>query len=920
VTERLALIDSNSLIYRAFFAVPPLTTTKGELANATFGFASILLKSLEQATPQHIAAAFDLPVPTFRREMEPTYKATRKPMPDELRPQFERCKELLVAFGIPMYSLPGYEADDVIGALARQAEESGLETIIVSGDLDPLQLVTPHIKLMTTRQGFQNTVIYDEEMIRQRYGLRPDQMVDFKALKGDATDNIPGVPGVGDKTAAKLIAERGNLEGVYADLGTYTPRLRESLTANKDQVFRSRELATIITDLPVTLDLERTRRTTYDRAAVLDLFRDLEFRSLVPRLPPADQNLSAPAPAAAPAARVVSAPLVARGGQMQLGLEPAPATAPPVETSLVADVDADQVAAELRNAGTFAVHADIDASGRHPLLIGLGLAAGDRAWYVPTPDGVPAAIANVLLDDEISKTAHDAKTARRALRRAGADIAGLVMDTMIASYLVNASRRYHALEDLAAERLKLEVPVLPVADRKDPYRTPTLDERLARAGAGAVAAARLGEQFASELEQLNLERLYRDVELPLVDVLVEMEEAGIAVDTGYLRDLGDEFAREVARIEQEAYGAVGHEFPLNSPKQLQSLLFEELKLPRGRRTGTGYSTDATVLEELRGAHPVIEKILEYREIEKLRSTYAEGLGGLVDPETRRVHTTFEQTVAATGRLSSRAPNLQNIPIRTPLGRRIRHAFVAGSADRVLVAADYSQIELRVLAHVSQDPALLDAFRSGADIHRRTAAAGFGVIESAVTREQRDVAKMLNFGIIYGMSDFGLAWRMQMPRDEAQRFIDEYFKRYGQVRRYVLETKAFCVEQGYVETLLGRRRYIPDMTSRVNAVRNAAERMAINMPIQGTAADIMKIAMARVHRALHDSDLHARVLLQVHDELVAEVPRLEVERMARLLGDEMSGAYELDVPLVVDVRAGPNWDEMQRLDVPATANA
>jgi DNA polymerase-1 len=921
VTERLALIDSNSLIYRAFFAVPPLTTTKGELANATFGFASILLKSLEQATPQHIAAAFDLPVPTFRREMEPTYKATRKPMPDDLRPQFERCKQLLEAFGIPMYSLPGYEADDVIGALARQAEAKGLETIIVSGDLDPLQLVTPRIKLMTTRQGFQNTVIYDEEMIRQRYGLRPDQMVDFKALKGDTTDNIPGVPGVGDKTAAKLIAERGNLEGVYADLGTYTPRLRESLSENKDQVFRSRELATIVTDLPVTLELERTRRTTYDRAAVLELFRELEFRSLVPRLPPADQNLAAPAPIApaAPTA-TASARMVARGGQLQLGLEPASGVASPVETALVADVDADQVAAELRKGGAFAIHADVDTTGRHPLLVGLGLAAGERAWYVPTPDGVPGPIAALLLEENVVKTAHDAKTARRALRRAGTDLVGLSMDTMVASYLVNASRRYHAVEDLAAERLKLEVPLLPVADRKDPYRTPTLDERLARAGAGAVAAARLGEQFAVELERLNLERLYRDVELPLVDVLVEMEEAGIAVDTGYLRDLGEEFAREVARIEQEAYAAVGHEFPLNSPKQLQSLLFDELKLPRGRRTGTGFSTDATVLEELRGAHPVIEKILEYREIEKLRSTYAEGLGGLVDPETQRVHTTFEQTIAATGRLSSRAPNLQNIPIRTPLGRRIRRAFVAGSPDRVLVAADYSQIELRVLAHVSQDPALLDAFRSGADIHRRTAAAGFGVAESAVTREQRDVAKMLNFGIIYGMSDFGLAWRMQMPREEAQRFIDEYFKRYGQVRRYVLETKAFCVEQGYVETLLGRRRYIPDMTSRVNAVRNAAERMAINMPIQGTAADIMKIAMARVHRALHASDLHARVLLQVHDELVAEVPRLEVERVARLLGDEMSAAYELDVPLIVDVRAGPNWDEMQRLEVPATANA
>ena len=910
MTERLVLIDSNSLIYRAFFAVPPLTTTKGELANATFGFASILLKSIEQTSPQHLAAAFDLPLPTFRHERDATYKATRRPMPDELRPQIERVKELLGKFGIPIYSLPGYEADDVIGALARQAEKAGVETIIVSGDLDPLQLVTPRTKLMTTRQGFQNTVIYDEEMIRQRYGLRPDQMVDYKALKGDTTDNIPGVPGVGEKTAAKLIAENATLEGVYADLTRFTPRLREALETNKAEVFNSRELARIVTDLPVRLDLQKTRRTSYDRAGVLELFRDLEFRSLVPRLPPADGNLSAPTGGrgAAPPDR----------GQLSLGLEAASAVAPPVETALVADVDADAVARELRAVGAVAVHADVDATGRHPALVGLGLAAGERAWYLATPDGVPGPIAALLRDEAIAKTAHDAKTARRALRRSGADLGGLVMDTMIASYLVNASRRYHGLEDLAAERLKLEVPVLAVPDRKDPYRTPTLDERLARAGAGAVAAARLGEQFAVELERLGLERLYRDVELPLVDVLVEMEEAGIAVDLPYLRSLGEEFAREVARIEDEAYKAVGHDFGINSPKQLQSLLFEELRLPRGRRTGTGYSTDATVLEELRGAHPVIEKILEYREIEKLRSTYAEGLGGLVDPETRRVHTTFDQTVAATGRLSSRAPNLQNIPIRTPLGRRIRHAFVAGSPDMVLVAADYSQIELRVLAHVSQDPALIDAFRSGADVHRRTAAAGFGVPESAVTREQRDVAKMLNFGIIYGMSDFGLAWRMQMAREEAQRFIDEYFKRYAQVRRYVIETKAFCIEQGYVETLLGRRRYIPDMASPVNAVRNAAERMAINMPIQGTAADIMKIAMSRVHRALHESDLHARVLLQVHDELVAEVPRLEVERMARLLGDEMSAAYRLDVPLVVDVRAGPNWDEMQRLEVAAAA--
>jgi DNA polymerase-1 len=906
--ERLILIDTHSLVYRGFFAIPPLTTTKGELSNATFGFASIFLKAIEELKPQHIAAAFDLPQKTFRHERDETYKATRKPMPDELRPQFERVKELLEKFGVPMYSLPGYEADDVIGALSRQADAAGLEAIIVSGDLDPLQLVTPNIKLFTTRMGFQNTVVYDEARIKERYGLKPTQMIDYKALKGDTTDNIPGVPGVGEKTAAKLIAENGNIEGVYADLSRFTPKLRESLAANKDQVFNSREMATIVTDLPVKLEIDRTRWRGYDRAAVLDLFRDLEFRSLIPRLPPADASLTG--------GPVVAAP-IARPGQLALGLDPEPNTAPPVDTTLIDASRADEVARLARDAGAIALHADVEIK-RHPDLIGLGLAIGERAWYLPTGSGVPEAIAQVLADPTIRKTAHDAKTARLALRRAGAELRGVTMDTMLASYLVNASRRYHALEDLSAERLRLEVPALPVADRKDPHRVATLDERLIRSGAGAVAAWQLGAIFDEDLDRLGQRRLFEDVELPLVDVLVEMEEAGIAVDTQYLRSLGEDFAREVARIEREAYDAVGHEFPINSPKQLGSLLFEELKLPRGRRTATGYSTDATVLEELRGSHPVVDKILEYREIEKLRSTYVEGLGGLVDPDTRRVHTSYEQAVAATGRLSSKNPNLQNIPVRTPLGRRIRRAFVAGGPDMTLVAADYSQIELRVLAHMSGDPELTKAFKEGADVHRRTAAAGYGVPEAEVTREQRDVAKMLNFGIVYGMSDFGLAWRMKMDRAEAQRFIDEYFKRYAQVRRYVIETKAFAAEQGYVETLLGRRRYIADMTSPNRSIRGAAERMAINMPIQGTAADIMKIAMRRVYGKLESSDLRARVLLQVHDELVAEVPSAEVDAMATILREEMSSAFQLDVPLVVDVRSGANWDEMTRMQVPAAA--
>jgi DNA polymerase-1 len=909
VRERLILIDTHSLVYRGFFAIPPLTTTKGELSNATFGFATIFLKAIEEIRPQHMAAALDLPTKTFRHEADERYKATRKPMPDELRPQFERVKELLDRFGVPMYAVPGYEADDVIGALSRQADAAGLEAIIVSGDLDPLQLVTPNVKLFTTRMGFQNTVVYDEARIAERYGLRPSQMVEFKALKGDTTDNIPGVPGVGEKTAAKLIAENGNLEGVYADLSRFTPKLREGLAANREQVFKSRVMATIVTDLPVTLELDRTRWRGYDRAAVLELFHDLEFRSLIPRLPPAEASLAG-GPLLAPAARP---------GQLSLGLEPEAPVASSVDTTLIGATESENVAEAARAARALTIHADVDVK-RHPDLVGLGLAVGGRAWYLPITSGVPSGLAAVLADPAVKKTAHDAKTARRALRRAGAELRGVTMDTMLASYLVNASRRYHAIEDLSAERLKLEVPLLPVADRKDPHRVPTLDERIVRAGAGAVAAAKLGVLFDEDLDRLGQRKLFDEVEMPLIDVLVEMEEAGIAVDLHYLRDLGEEFAREVGRIEREAYDAVGHEFPINSPKQLGSLLFEELRLPRGRRTATGFSTDAGVLEDLRGAHPVVEKILEYREIEKLRSTYAEGLGGLVDPDTRRVHTSYDQAVAATGRLSSKNPNLQNIPIRTPLGRRIRRAFVAGNADMALVAADYSQIELRIIAHVSADPELTKAFLEGVDVHRRTAAAGFGVAEAEVTREQRDVAKMLNFGIAYGMSDFGLSARMKMPRDEAQRFIDEYFKRYALVRRYVIETKAFAVEQGYVETLMGRRRYIADMTSPNRSIRNAAERMAINMPIQGTAADIMKIAMRRVYDRLAKSKLHARVLLQVHDELVAEVPRDEVDDVAAVLVEEMGSAYALDVPLVVDVRTGSNWDEMKRLEVKAPARA
>jgi DNA polymerase-1 len=895
--ERIVLVDANSLIYRGYFALPPLTTTRGEQTNAIFGFTSILLRAWQDTRPDHVAACFDLALPTFRHERAATYKATRRPMPEDLRPQMERCKEVLDALAVPMYALPGYEADDLIGTLARQADERKLEVIILSGDLDTLQLVTTDVKLMTTRMGFQNTVTYDEAAIWQRYGLRPAQMVDYKALKGDTTDNVPGVPGVGDKTAARLIAQHGDLEGVYGHLDGLPARLRAALEEHRDQVLASRDLLRIVTDLPVELDLARTRRTGYDRERLAGLFRDLEFRTLTARLPP----LEGPA--------LQRAPSPDGAGQLSLGLA---TSAPSALAAGQRIADEAEVAQRIARAGAVAVHAELHPAERQPRLAGLGVAIEGAAWFLPVDGALPTLIARALADPGVTVVGHDLKTVRRALRRDLGDLSPRLFDTMVASYLVNAGRRQHLLEDLANERLRCEIPALPKPTRKEPNVLATIEERTAHVAACADAARQLAAFFGRDLDELGLRKLFDEVEMPLIDVLVEMEETGIALDAPYLATLSTEFAAEIARIEREAHAAVGHEFGLNSPKQLGQLLFEELRLPRGRRTATGYSTDAGVLEELRGAHPVVDLVLEYREVQKLKSTYADALSTLVDPATGRVHTHFNQTVATTGRLSSDSPNLQNIPIRTRLGRRIRRAFVAGDPEHVLVAADYSQIELRILAHMSDDPALLEAFRTGDDIHARTAALVLGIPRDAVTSELRRIAKTVNFGIIYGMSDFGLAWRMGMPRDEAQRFIDNYFRTYSQVRRYVIETKESCLERGYVETLLGRRRYIADITSPNNAVRNAAERMAINMPIQGTAADIMKIAMVRVRSRLRSQRLRARTALQVHDELVLEVPHEELESTVAALREEMSSAYVLSVPIVVDVRAGPNWDEMTPL--------
>jgi DNA polymerase I len=973
--ERLMLLDGNGLIYRGYFALPPLTTSRGELVNAVFGFCSIVLRGFQDIRPDYVAVAFDLAAPTFRHEQYAEYKATRQRMPDDLRDQFPKVREVVRALRIPVYEIEGFEADDVIATLARQAEARRLETTIVTGDLDMLQLVDDRVRLMTTRSGVQNTIIYDTERIAERYGLAPDQMVDFKALKGDSTDNIPGVPGIGDKTAAKLIAAYGNIEALYEHLDEVTPeRLRDPLAQSREQVLASRDLMRLVGDLPVELDLEAARLGDYDREEVMRLFREFEFRSLIERLPPlkgerAEDTVAAlreqsgdasfraaqvgerpegwgsgrggPATSRAPqgTGRAPSRTVVGEGAGLQLSLDfdalggdaasDASDGAEAADTRAAAPIE---VAAGDLPAALAAALADprrlerVDAAGVEALggwlasqaSVGVALVLDDPRPRRGTPLalGVAGPDGRVVVAD-----GPDAATALRSLLASsgtplvGHEVKPLIVehlaespsaapppvdfDTQIGAYLLNASLRSQTIADVAAEQLDQ---ILPPAAELAPVD---------RAGLEALAALAVREPLARALEAEALDRLFREIELPLIPVLARMEAIGVALDGEALAALDEEFGAEIARLEREIYADVGHEFNLGSPKQLEQVLFYELNLPKGKKTKTGYSTDATVLEELRPAHPMVDKLLEWRVYTKLRSTYVQALPALV-ADDGRLHTTFHQAVAATGRLSSSDPNLQNIPIRTPLGRRIRRAFVAGADDVTLLAADYSQIELRILAHVSGDEHLRDAFARQADIHRETAARVLHKDPADVTADERSMAKMVNFGIAYGMSDFGLSTRAGISRQEAQEFINSYFATYSGISYYMLHIKESARERGFVTTLLGRKRSIPELEARNPSLRAAGERMAINMPIQGTAADIIKIAMIRLAARLRDEGFRARTLLQVHDELLLEVPRAEVARLAPVVRQTMESAMPLDVPLTVDIKVGDDWEGMTPL--------
>jgi DNA polymerase-1 len=853
------------------------------MTNAVYGFTSMLLKVLEEERPDMIAVAFDLPGPTFRHQQFADYKATRPKTPDELAAQIGMAREVLAAMHIPVYDYEGYEADDVIGTLASRAETAGDRVLIVTGDLDELQLVSDKVSVMVTRRGITDTKVYDVAAVQERYGFAPERLPDFRALKGDTTDNIPGVPGIGEKTAAELVKRFGTLEQVLAHAEEVTPaRVATALEAHADLARQAYQLSIIVRDLPMGLDRKELAVKPPDRGKLLGLFRRLDFRSLAARL-----EASVPEGREA-TARVTEEPRAIRTAAQAAAL----ARRLTKEKEIVVHPMADEgpgLRAQMR--GLCVVSAD------GPAVLAEGADGLDKLL---------AALKPALESAGIAKVGHDLKRLALLLSRRGIALRGTAFDTMIASYLSNPSRRAHDLataiydhlESAAGEQFALEV-----------------SDEAGRAAAAAQRIAELKDRLSGKLREREQWKLFAELEMPLVQVLLDMELAGVAIDSEALAALSERLGQRIRELEQAIYTLAGEEFTIASPKQLQRILFDRLGLPpdKAKRTKTGYSTDAEVLGAL-SEHEIVASILEYREITKLKSTYVDVLPRLVDPQSGRLHTSFNQAVTATGRLSSSDPNLQNIPVRTELGSEIRRAFVAGQPEHVLLSADYSQIELRILAHITEDANLIEIFRRDEDLHRAAAMEIFGVGHDEITPAMRSFAKMVNFGIPYGISEFRLAREMGITGEEAHRYVQRYFARFPQLHAYVQEMPEQARETGYVTTLLGRRRYLPDLKARAPMVRQAAERMAVNTPMQGSAADIIKLAMLRVHGRLCEEGLTARMILQVHDELLLDVPRGELQAAARLVAECMSGAYELVVPLKVDLKAGPNWLEMQAVEL------
>ena len=874
--KKFLIIDGSSLVYRAFFALPLLQTKQGLYTNAVYGFTTMLMKVLADEQPDYVAVAFDKSKKTFRHEYYSDYKGRREKTPQELAEQFSHVHEILAALQIPVVEAEGYEADDLIGTLAAKAQAEQVRPIIVSGDADVFQLVDLPAEVIFTRRGITQVERYNEKALREKYGLTARQFIDFKGLKGDTSDNIPGVPGVGEKTAQKLLRQFGSLEEIYAHLDQLKGKLRERLEEYQQQAFLSRELATIVTNVPLAFKLQQFQRREPQIDILRKIFLQLEFKSLLDKLPVSQAQ--------------------AKG---QIATE--------AYRQITLDELLTLLASQQQNAAVAILPLPVEASWQNPIR-GFTLSTPEETVYLPlTCEQERSAALLALINVPFSILTYDSKAwINICWSLTGLEPTNPLFDAALAAYLLDPLENGYPPQKLAENYLERHLPELPGKKETD----------LACENNYACAAVRtlydLHDVLMKKLQDFGLEKLYCQLELPLARVLARMERLGVAVDEKMLGRLQEEFKQRISVLETEIYTLAGEKFNLNSPKQLGTILFEKLGLPALKKTKTGYSTSAQVLEELAPNHEIVAKVLQYRTLIKLLSTYLNGLAKLINPVTKRIHTTFKQTVTATGRLSSAEPNLQNIPIRLEEGRRIRRAFVPGDAGKVLLSADYSQIELRVMAHISGDQVLINAFCAEEDIHRRTAAEVFGVPPAQVTRELRERAKAVNFGIIYGISDYGLSRQLGITRQEARSYIERYFKRLPGVRAYMEGIVVEAKEKGYVTTILNRRRYLPDINARNFNQRTFAERTAINTPIQGSAADIIKIAMLNIEKKLSPFGEKARMILQVHDDLIFEVDKDVLNEVAAVVRTEMENAFQLVVPLTVDVKAGSNWAQMQKI--------
>lgn len=873
---KLMVLDGNSIINRSFYGIRPLTTRDGLYTHAVYGFLTTLQRLLDEEKPEGLCVTFDRREPTFRHEADADYKATRHAMPEELAVQMPVLKQVLDAMDIPRYELVGFEADDLIGTISRRCEAAGWDCVIVTGDKDSLQLVTEHtkVKLVSTRMGQTTTKDMTPGTFREQYGFDPIHMIDLKALMGDTSDNIPGVPGVGEKTAMALVQRYGSIDEIYRLLPDIEakPAAIRKLQAGEDAARHSYWLATIVTDAPLAFDPAENVRRPF-RPELYDLLLKLEFQKLIDRY----------------------------------GLRPAAQTEEKPDCTATAEelltaAQAEEFLALWRAADCVAVYALPDLSA---LAVECEAADGSRAaeLYADRYEGDWQALLTALFSGDIKKAAHNVKDLMAALLAQGLPIEGFVFDTALAAYLLDATAGSYDLQRLFVAYYNEELP-RPVHLEPDAFSM--LGDRAAAAAAllsYTAAVAALRETLAPKLRELELEPLYYDVELPLCAVLARMEQRGFLIDRAALAQFGETLQTSITQLEQQIYAAAGAPFNINSPKQLGKVLFEDMQLPHGKKTKTGWSTNADVLDKLRGV-PIVADVLQYRQYAKLKSTYADGLLKAVSPDGR-IRTSFQMTVTATGRLSSTEPNLQNIPTRTELGSQMRRMFVAAPGN-VLVDADYSQIELRLLAHISGDEAMCRAFRSGEDFHTLTAARVFHVEPQDVTPEMRRRAKAVNFGVVYGISPFSLSQDIGVTVAEAKEYMERYFQTYTGVRAYMDRIVEQARADGYVETLMHRRRALPELKSSNHNLRAFGERVALNMPIQGTAADLMKLAMVRVERRLADEGLAAQLIMQVHDELIVECPKDEAARVQALLEEEMSGVMTLAVPLPAEAHCGKNW--------------